>query len=327
MTALRAAFAKGLAQLRAAARDGGRRRRAAAPARPGRSRRQGSDRDGAARRSDRSRRGRCARASAMTAACWRASMSPSRPAGRARWRGSPMPSELRNRASRDRDRGRGVGRRGAAARRALAPAPGRHRRAAARRSARSRCCSGAYYLDKAPEPLQRGARRRRSTTLLKGDIAVLALPDAAPAGADREGRDGQMDGEWRHACCASPVRISPTRRRRSAAGDVAPRRPHAGRRAVLGDAGASRAVRPDEPLRRARRFRETSPCRARCWPSRRSISPRKTWARLTDGTPLVTAEKRGKGWLVLVHTTADPEWSNLAHLRPLRRHAAPHRRD
>ncbi len=38
----------------------------------------------------------------------------------------------------------------------------------------------------------------------------------------------------------------------------------------------------------------------------------KTWARLTDGTPLVTAEKRGKGWLVLVHTTADPEWSNLA---------------
>ncbi|HEY3918799.1 MAG TPA: DUF4159 domain-containing protein, partial [Stellaceae bacterium] len=37
----------------------------------------------------------------------------------------------------------------------------------------------------------------------------------------------------------------------------------------------------------------------------------KTWARLTDGTPLVTAEKRGKGWLILVHTTGDPEWSSL----------------
>ncbi len=37
----------------------------------------------------------------------------------------------------------------------------------------------------------------------------------------------------------------------------------------------------------------------------------KTWARLTDGTPLVTAEKRGKGWIVLVHTTANTEWSNL----------------
>ena len=38
----------------------------------------------------------------------------------------------------------------------------------------------------------------------------------------------------------------------------------------------------------------------------------KTWARLADGTPLVTAERRGKGWIVLVHTTANAEWSNLA---------------
>jgi hypothetical protein len=38
----------------------------------------------------------------------------------------------------------------------------------------------------------------------------------------------------------------------------------------------------------------------------------KTWARLTDGTPIVTGEKRGNGWLALVHTTAYPEWSNLS---------------
>jgi hypothetical protein len=38
----------------------------------------------------------------------------------------------------------------------------------------------------------------------------------------------------------------------------------------------------------------------------------KTWARLTDGTPLVTAEKRGQGYLVLIHTTANTGWSNLA---------------
>lgn len=37
----------------------------------------------------------------------------------------------------------------------------------------------------------------------------------------------------------------------------------------------------------------------------------RTWARLTDGTPLVTAERRGRGWLLLVHVTADMEWSNL----------------
>jgi hypothetical protein len=38
----------------------------------------------------------------------------------------------------------------------------------------------------------------------------------------------------------------------------------------------------------------------------------KTWARLADGTPLVTAAKRGEGWIVLVHTTANNEWSNFA---------------
>jgi hypothetical protein len=38
----------------------------------------------------------------------------------------------------------------------------------------------------------------------------------------------------------------------------------------------------------------------------------KTWARLADGTPLVTAEKRGQGYLVLIHTTANTGWSNLA---------------
>ncbi len=37
----------------------------------------------------------------------------------------------------------------------------------------------------------------------------------------------------------------------------------------------------------------------------------KTWARLSDGTPLVTAEKRGRGWLVFFHITASPAWSNL----------------
>ncbi len=39
---------------------------------------------------------------------------------------------------------------------------------------------------------------------------------------------------------------------------------------------------------------------------------KKTWARLVDGTPLVTAARRGEGWLVLVHTTANTDWSNLS---------------
>ncbi|MBV9290293.1 MAG: DUF4159 domain-containing protein [Hyphomicrobiales bacterium] len=37
----------------------------------------------------------------------------------------------------------------------------------------------------------------------------------------------------------------------------------------------------------------------------------KTWARLADGTPLVTAARSGKGLIVLFHVTSDTTWSNL----------------
>src|SRR3954451_19583864 len=36
-----------------------------------------------------------------------------------------------------------------------------------------------------------------------------------------------------------------------------------------------------------------------------------TWATLGDGTPLVTAARRGKGFIVLFHVTADTRWSDL----------------
>lgn len=37
----------------------------------------------------------------------------------------------------------------------------------------------------------------------------------------------------------------------------------------------------------------------------------KVWAALEDGTPLITADARGKGLLIMVHTAADPSWSDL----------------
>jgi hypothetical protein len=37
----------------------------------------------------------------------------------------------------------------------------------------------------------------------------------------------------------------------------------------------------------------------------------RSWARLADGTPLVTAAARGKGFIVLFHITAGPSWSSL----------------
>src|SRR5918993_2265835 len=39
--------------------------------------------------------------------------------------------------------------------------------------------------------------------------------------------------------------------------------------------------------------------------------PAKTWAALADGTPIVTADKRGDGLIVLFHVTGDTTWSNL----------------
>ncbi len=39
--------------------------------------------------------------------------------------------------------------------------------------------------------------------------------------------------------------------------------------------------------------------------------PARTWARLADGTPLVTADKRGPGTLILFHVSADANWSSL----------------
>jgi len=37
----------------------------------------------------------------------------------------------------------------------------------------------------------------------------------------------------------------------------------------------------------------------------------RTWATLGDGTPLVTAQRRGKGMVVLFHVTSDTRWSDL----------------
>lgn len=37
----------------------------------------------------------------------------------------------------------------------------------------------------------------------------------------------------------------------------------------------------------------------------------KSWMTLADGTPLITAEQRGNGWLVFVHTSMEPSWTNL----------------
>ncbi|AMW34706.1 DUF4159 domain-containing protein [Haematospirillum jordaniae] len=37
----------------------------------------------------------------------------------------------------------------------------------------------------------------------------------------------------------------------------------------------------------------------------------RTWARLRDGTPLITGLRSGAGWIVLIHTSANTDWTTL----------------
>ncbi len=221
----------------------------------------------------------------------------------------PMPSELRNRASEIEIEGE------ASAGAALLLDERWRRRPVgivAPRAAQGAqpLLSGAYYLDKALSPFSE-VRSGEVATLLKGDIAVLALPDAAPAGDDQKRALMQwMENGGTLLRFAGPHLAEET------TDDLLPVTLRRGGRTLGG------ALSWSTPAHLAP-FDQTSPFAGLALPADVTVSRQvlaeptldlaeKTWARLTDGTPLVTAEKRGKGWLVLFHTTADPEWSNLA---------------
>ena len=170
--------------------------------------------------------------------------------------------------------------------------------------------SGAFYLERALSPFSE-VRRGDIPTLLKGDIAVLALPDAAPAG----GEEKSALIKWMENG-GVVLRFAGPHLAEQADDDLLPVTLRRGGRSLGG------ALSWEKPAKLAP-FSPESPFAGLDIPDDVTVSRQvlaeptidlgdKTWARLTDGTPLVTAEKRGKGWLVLVHTTADPEWSNLA---------------
>jgi len=220
-----------------------------------------------------------------------------------------MPSELRNRATAIKIEGE------ASAGAALLLDERWRRRpvgivAPGRGSAPQPLLSGAYYLERALAPFSE-VRRGDVATLLKGDIAVLALPDVPPSGAEEKAALVKwMEGGGVILRFAGPHLAQQT------SDDLLPVTLRRGGRTLGG------ALSWEKPAKLAP-FSAGSPFAGLGIPPDVTVSRQvlaeptidlggKTWARLTDGTPLVTAAKRGKGWLVLVHTTADPEWSNLA---------------
>jgi hypothetical protein len=166
-----------------------------------------------------------------------------------------------------------------------------------------------YYLERALGPFAE-IRRGRPTDLLKRELAVLIFSDV---GADSPTEEAAVD-KWIEAGglllrFAGPHLAEQTDK-------LLPVRLRRGGRTIGG------ALSWEQPARLAP-FAPDSPFAGLTVPEDVTVSRQvlaepdidlaaKTWARLADGTPLVTAEKRGQGWVVLIHTTANADWSNLA---------------
>ncbi|MFP5511926.1 MAG: DUF4159 domain-containing protein, partial [Alphaproteobacteria bacterium] len=168
--------------------------------------------------------------------------------------------------------------------------------------------SDLYYLERALSPYNE-VRRGDTLDLLKRDLAVLILSDIGAL----TGSEVQDIEDWvkkggvllrfagprlaQHADTLVPVRLR------------------------IGDRALGGALSWSEPAR-LQPFPVKSPFEGLAIPADVQVNRQvlaepaldladRTWARLADGTPLVTSQKRGDGWIVLVHTTANPDWSNL----------------
>ncbi len=166
-----------------------------------------------------------------------------------------------------------------------------------------------YYLERALEPYAAITIGDRAA-LLEQRMAILLVPDGAAPGPE----DRAAMAEWVEKGGVLVRFAGP--RLASGEDDLVPVKLRLGDRALGG------VMSWGQPATLAE-FPAESPFAGLAVPPDVRINQQvlaepapdlgeKTWARLTDGTPLVTGEKRGQGYLVLIHTTANTGWSNLA---------------
>ena len=166
-----------------------------------------------------------------------------------------------------------------------------------------------YFLERALDPLSE-VRKADLATLLSRPLAVLVLADLARIIGD----DRRLLEDWLMSGGVL-VRFAGPRLAKDG-DDLVPVILRDGGRALGG------ALSWNVPARLAP-FADDTPFAGLAIPPdvhvRRQVLAEpsldladKTWVRLEDGTPLVTAERRGRGWLVLIHTTASTAWSDLA---------------
>lgn len=173
-----------------------------------------------------------------------------------------------------------------------------------------------YYLERALEPWAE-VRRAPAAELLARALAVLVLADPGPLPAS----DSAALARWIEAGgvavrFAGPRLAAATQNVSAETPDpFLPVRLRAGDRVVGG------ALTWERPVELAP-FDDKSPFFGLPVPAdvrvRRQVLAEPaldlaehTWARLADGTPLVTSARRGRGWLVLIHVTANAQWSDL----------------
>lgn len=166
-----------------------------------------------------------------------------------------------------------------------------------------------FYLERALNPFAE-LRQGSVAQLLEREIAVIAMADVAQV----VGGDNRRLAEWIEKGGMLLRFAGP--RMAEAADDLLPVKLRRGSR-QLGS-----ALSWSQPLKLGD-IPESSPLHGLPVSGEVTVSRQvlaepepqlgdKTWLRLEDGTPLITAERRGRGWLILVHTTANTLWSDLS---------------
>jgi Domain of unknown function (DUF4159)/Aerotolerance regulator N-terminal len=166
-----------------------------------------------------------------------------------------------------------------------------------------------YFVERALAP-NHEVRADRLQTLLKQELAVIVLTDHSIFG------DGDRSAlrKWVERG-GMVVRFAGEKLAGDPNDDLLPVRLRAGDRTLGG------ALSWTEPAHLAP-FPNSSPFAGLTVPKDVAIERQvlaepdidlgtKTWARLTDGTPLVTGERIGNGFSVLFHVGSTAEWSNL----------------
>ena len=165
-----------------------------------------------------------------------------------------------------------------------------------------------YFIDRALRPFA-DVREGPLTDLLGQPLSLLVMADTGGLDPEEHAKLGAwIEGGGVLLRFAGPKLAAST-------DDLVPARLRAGDRALGG------ALSWSEPLAMAP-FPPDSPFAGLAVSDEVRVSrqvlaepgpdlARETMASLVDGTPLVTGAKRGKGWLILVHTTANTAWTTL----------------